>query len=196
MFATLQNNKEFERIISQFLSKHSLDILDIFLFGSTVRGKTEPNDIDFLLVFKNKEDSDLEYDLRKKLQKIFPQVTITTKTYASLFSEVFLAKQGILSEGFSLLHKKMLSECFGYTSFILFHYSLQNFTQSQRMQFQYSLYGRKKEGGMIKELSLIKFADGILLSPILNADATKKYLKYWNIQFEEFPSLFPLQLKK
>ena len=46
------------------IAKKNSEIEDIILFGSIVRCKEKPNDIDILLLFKNKIDKEIEYDVR------------------------------------------------------------------------------------------------------------------------------------
>jgi predicted nucleotidyltransferase len=200
MLGRLLKNKKFNCKIRYFYKQHKNEVLDIILFGSTVKGKKKPEDIDILLLFKDKENLDAEYKLRRMLQEeeiigVKSKVQITTKTYASFISRNFKAKEGILAEGYSLIHKESIAKMFGYINFILFRFTLKGFTQSRRMQFHYSLHGRKNEGGMMKELKLIRFADGVLLSPVVFAEKTKEYLKYWKIEFDENPMLIPERMK-
>jgi len=195
MFQKLLKNKIFISKIKNFYKENKKEVLDIILFGSTVRGKEKPNDIDLLILFRNKEDLDVSYKLKKNLDILSLNINIIIKTYDSLFAENFIARESFLSEGYSLLKKRFVAELLGYSSFILFKYELTGFNQSQRMRFQYSLYGRNKSLGMLKELSLIKFSDSILLSPVENSERTKDYLNQWNIKFTDIPILLPSRLR-
>src|SRR3989344_3115304 len=195
MFQKLLKNKIFISKIKNFYKENKKEVLDIILFGSTVRGKEKPNDIDLVILFRNKEDLDVSYKLKKNLDILSLNINIIIKTYDSLFAENFIARESFLSEGYSLLKKRFVAELLGYSSFILFKYELTGFNQSQRMRFQYSLYGRNKSLGMLKELSLIKFSDSILLSPVENSERTKDYLNQWNIKFTDIPILLPSRLR-
>lgn len=194
MFQELLKNKKFQSIIAKFYKENRQEILDIVLFGSAAKGKDSPKDIDLLLLLKNKEDIELAYALKKSLAELMMDFSITTKTYSSLMMPGFLAREAFLSEGFSLISGKKIAGCLGYKNFILFKYSLKGFSNSQRMRFQYSLHGRDKRKGMLKELSLIKFSDQILLSPTENSELAKEYLLSWRIIFEEIPILIPSRL--
>jgi len=70
MLKELLKNKEFSRIIEKYLEKEN--ILDIVLFGSSVKGKDEPNDIDILVLYSKEEKDihDTAYLMRKELEKI------------------------------------------------------------------------------------------------------------------------------
>ncbi len=194
MFQELLKNKKFKNLINNFYVKHKTKIFDLIIFGSTVKGKEKPEDLDLLMLFKNKEDLETSYLLKKILEPLNLKTNITTKTYDSLLSKTFLAKEAFLSEGYSLVHNEFVSKNLGYTSFMMFKYELKKFNQSQRMRFHYSLHGRNKYTGMIKKLNLIKFSDTIILSPVTNTENTREYLKYWKINFQEIPVLIPSRI--
>lgn len=194
MFQELLKSKKFKSIIIDFYKENKQEILDIVLFGSATRGKESPNDIDLLILFRNKEDLELAYQLKKCLAGFMVEFNITTKTYHSLMMPGFLAKESFISEGFSIIRDQQIAEGLGYQNFMLFKYHLKGFSQSQRMRFQYSLHGRNKREGMIKELSMVKFSDQILLSPLENSERAKEYLESWKIEFEEIPILIPSRL--
>src|SRR3989344_1983431 len=190
----LKNTKlKFE--IIKFYKKNKDIILDIIIFGSFIKGKENPKDIDILILYKNKKDIEKSYELKKLLKKF--NVEIVDKSYLELFDESFKAREGILSEGYSIVNKKSLSEGFGYSSLILFKYELKGFNKSNRMRFYYGLSGRgKNDKGIIDDLSLIKFSDTILLCPVENAEKMKEFLNYWKIKYIEFPIMIPSRIKQ
>jgi len=196
MSKELLKNIRFKSEIKDFFEKNKEDILDIILFGSSVRGKEKPKDIDILMLYKDKKDIDISYELKKRLKTKGYNAEITDKTYKELFEETFKARESILSEGYSLVYDKFLSEGLGYMNLILFKYELKGFNKSDRMRFYYSLYGRTKEQkGILKELNAVKFSETILLCPAEIADKIKEYLENWKIKFIEFPILIPSRLK-
>jgi len=194
MLKGLLKNTRFKSRINEFFNKNKGQILDIVLFGSVVKGKENPKDIDILVIYKDKKNIDLSYELEKELKKSY-SVEITDKTYKELFSESFKARESILSEGYSLVYNQFLSEGLGYMKFVLFRYELRGFSKSDRMRFYYSLYGRGDQKGMLKEIGAVKFSDTILLCPVENSERMKEYLSGWGINFIEFPILIPSRLK-
>lgn len=194
MSLELLKNKELNSRINKFYKKHKTDILDIVLFGSSARGKQKPNDLDILLLFKEKENLDISYGLKKELEFLGIPIQIISKTYFSLQDNNFKAKEAYLSEGISLIKKQPIAESFGYSNFILFKYQLTDFSQSKRMQFQYALYGRDKHSGIMQKLKLTKFADGAILSPLESADEVIIFLNSWNIKYNSHPLLIPTRL--
>lgn len=196
MSTRLLKDTKFKSIAKKFFKKNKESLLDIIFFGSAVKGKEKPGDIDILLLFKDRKDIDVSYHLKKELQKAGFNAEITDKSYAELFDNAFIAKEAILSESYSLIYEQFIADGLGYLNFILFKYELTGFNKSQRMRFYYSLYGRSKDQqGTLKTLNVIKFSDSVFLCPVENAEKMKEYLLFWSIKFNEFPILLPSRLK-
>ncbi len=175
-------------------SNNKSKIVDIILFGSFVKGKESPKDMDILLVFKNKKNLELAHNFRKSLEKkINLQVGITCKVYNGLFERNFTAREAILTEGYSLINKIGFSEGLGYKNVILFIYKLKGKNNSERMRFYYSLYGRNSEG-ILKILNAKKYAETLILCPVENQEKMRNYLENWKIEFREIPLLIPSRL--
>lgn len=196
MSERLLKDTKFKSEIKDFFDKNTTDILDIILFGSSIKGKEKPKDIDLLILYKDKKNIDLSYELKKRIENKGYNMEIIDKTYKELFEEPFKAREAILSEGYSIVYERFLSEGLGYMAFHLFKYELKGFNESNRMRFYYSLYGRDKDqGGILKELKLIKFSDSILFCPTENTEKLKEYFENWKIKFLEFPMMIPSRLK-
>lgn len=191
MLKELLKNKKFLKIIKEALKKP--EILDIILFGSYVKGKEKPNDIDLLILYspKTKDIIEINYKIRKELEKVSKNIEVIGKFYSELFSSEFLARESILSEGFSLSNQKFLSECFGYKNLILFKYYLKEMNKSERMRFYYSLYGRGNEKGLLEKNQSYKFSETVILAPLENSEVIKDFLEKWKIEYIEFPILIP-----
>lgn len=193
MSSPLFKDTKFKSEAKFFFKENKEEILDIILFGSSVRNKEKPNDIDILILFKDKKNVDISYEFKKRLQKAGYNADVTDKTYIDLLDGSFKASEGILSEGYSLINNKFLSEGFGYANLTLFKYQLNGLTKSQRMMFYYSLYGRGQKG-MLEELGAIKFSDSILFCNVKNTEQMREYLRGWKIDFLDFPVLIPLRM--
>ena len=195
MLKKLLKNTKFKYSVKEFFNENKDELLDIILFGSSIRGKERPSDIDVLMLYKDKKNIDLSYEFRKKIEKIGYTLEITDKTYKELFEDSFTARESFLSEGYSLVYDKFLHEGLGYISFILFKYELKGFSKSNRMRFYYSLYGRNGQKGILNEINAIKFSDSVLLCPLQNSEMMKEYLNNWKINFVEFPIIIPGRLR-
>ncbi len=185
----------FEKELRRIHHKKKASILDVILFGSTVTGKKQPGDTDIFLLMKEEPDLSLASVIRKAGEEYGLTVNVLVKTYDELLSHDFLARESFLSQGYSIIKKEFISTLLNYSSFTLFKYNLKNLSKSKRMLFYYSLYGRnKKEDGMLKKLSAIKFSDNLLLVPLSNVDEAQNYLAYWNLTFMEMPLLIPRRI--
>ena len=73
-------------------------IKDIILFGSSLRGKLEPEDIDILILFNKKINKDIEYEFKKQASKIIENISLISKTEDTLYDPSFSAREGRMSE--------------------------------------------------------------------------------------------------
>ena len=95
-------------------------ISDIILFGSVMRGKKYPNDIDILLVFKGGINKDVEYEITQAASVVNDKVSITSVAEESLKKPTFPAREGYLFEGYSLINKGPVVRQYGFAAFGLF----------------------------------------------------------------------------
>ena len=191
MLKELLKNRELLSSLRTFVKKCRKEVLDVIIFGSVSRGKRKPADIDILLLFKEKEDRELEYILRKDLEKTTGlKIQITTRTYDNLFSAGFLPREFILSEGYSIKLKVSLSKAFGYKSYILFNYKLRKFSPTKRTRFHYALYGRLRSKGIMHELGGVKISTAVLI-PTENSERFSDFMNLWEVDFKKTPILIP-----
>ena len=191
MSIQLLKNTNFLSKTKKFYEKNKEEVLDIILFGSAIKGKEKPADVDILMLYKSKVNLDISYELKKELS-FLGEIEIISKTYSQLFDSSISAREAVLSEGYSLIHKKFLHEGLGYSSFMLFKYRLEGMSKSRRMQFYYSLYGRTGKG-MLEELKSYKFSENTILAPMTESEKMKEYLEKW-VRFVEMPILMPSRL--
>jgi len=159
-------------------------IFDIILYGSAVKGKLEPRDIDILIILENEDldKRDLSYEFKNILKEKIKEVDIKTIKLSEFFDSKFLARQGVLIEGYSLVDKVSLSGKFGFDGFTLFTYDLKNLDHNKKTQFVYALLGRKGQG-LIKKLNAVKLSRGAFLIPIENSNIFEDFLDNWKINY-------------
>lgn len=164
------------------------NIFDIILYGSSTKGEEEPRDIDILLIFEKKslrERAELGQKLKEKLKNNkIKNIDIKTINLKEIFQKEFLARQGILSEGYSLINKENLSERIGFKGKMLFSYNLKNLNHNEKTKFTYALSGRNSRG-MLKKLKGKFVGRGAVLIPIENSIKFKKFLDEWNINYKQ-----------
>lgn len=183
----LKNN--LKRII-----KENDGIRDIILFGSANRGKENPNDIDILVLFKEKVNKEVEYSVRKKLERYFKGVSISSKTQMGLIEKSFDAREGILFEGRSLISGEYIAENYGFKSFGGFKYGFSGWNNLKKTRFYYALNGRNGGEGIAVKLKCIKISDSFILAPLPNIEKFRDFLESWEIKYKYIPILIPFRL--
>ena len=139
---------------SKILKKNK-EIFDILLYGSGAKGKRKINDVDIIFIFKNQsleKRLEITQKFKKKVSKI-KNLDIKSINLIELFDKTFLARQGILVEGISLINKKPFSKRMGFEGFGLFTYGIKNLTNTQKVKLTFALNGRRGEEGMLKKLN-------------------------------------------
>lgn len=169
----------------KFVKKH--EIFDIVLYGSSVKGKLEPNDMDILVIFENfsiKERTDLTQELKNILKKC-GKPDIKSINLSELFSKDFLARQGLLIEGYSLVHEKKFAELLGFRGFAIFNYNLKKMNKNEKTKFIYALIGRRKETGILKKIEAIPLGKGVVKVPVENSIMFQEFLEKWKIDYTQ-----------
>ena len=161
-------------------------IFDIIIYGSSVKGKLDSNDLDILIIFEDnplKERLEIIQDFKTHL-KSDKKLDIKTINLRELFQKEFLAKQGVIIEGYSLLHNQQFSETLGFKGYSLFTYSLRNLDHNKKTKFTYALIGRRGEKGILKQIDAISLGKGAFKIPIKNSIIFEDFLKNWNINYK------------
>jgi len=164
------------------------NIFDIIIFGSLVKGKLSPRDIDILVIFLQgtlKERLDIIQEIKSRLKaKIDSNIDIKQALLKDLFSPEFLARTGILLEGFSIFNNKKFCQTLGFESFTLFWYNLNGLTHSQKVKFDYILAGRNQKG-IIELLNGKRLANGVIKIQIENSLEFEEILKNNKINYSK-----------
>ena len=169
-------------------------ILDIIIIGSYLKDKKNPNDLDIIVIFTEKNYEKAEKILPKlkdEIASIENNVEIHLElSYADkLFTEEIF--QAIIHEGFSLKHNKRIADLIGFSSKSLFTFSLNNLTKSKKVQFSYALYGRKKDGLIYQEKGEY-LGKGSFIVPTPKEELFKELLNKWDIKYIMFGTKFSL----
>ncbi len=165
------------------------EIFDIILYGSYIKGKRKPNDIDILIIFK---ETPLKTQLEKVQEfknKIISKINedkldIKSINLKDLFDKTILSRQGVLTEGFSLIDNHPFSKKLGFTGKSLISYNLSNLSNSNKTKFLFSLSGRRNEKGLIEKFNMKKLGKSVLLCPIEKTELIREFLEKWEVKFE------------
>lgn len=177
-------------------AKQHPTIEDIILFGSFVRGKAKPQDIDVLLIFKTGVDKEIEYTIRKALEKFYPNVSLLAKTTRTILDRAFDARESILFEGISLLDGVPYCSKFGFSARGMFRYDFKNWSSLQRTKFYHAFNGRRSTKGIVDRTQSIKLSDKVVLVPVENIELFKEFLESWGLEYRYIPLLLPKRLDR
>lgn len=166
--------------------KENKSVCDILIYGSFVKGKGDFNDIDLMLIFDDiplKDRLQNAQNLKNILKKEIKNVDVKTMNFKDFLDESFLARQGLLVEGKSLIKNKALSELLGFKGYSLFTYSLKNLDHNKKTQFTYALSGRNSEG-LLKLLKGLSLGRGVVQMPIENSIEFEHFLQRWGVNYK------------
>lgn len=163
-------------------------IFDIIVFGSFVKGKMFPRDIDIMVVFLEgslRERLDIIQDIKNKVKrKIDINLDMQQCLLKDLFSTEFLARTGILLEGFSIFHNKKFCQILGFDSYTIFWYNLKGLSHTQKIKFNYILAGRNQKG-VIELLNGTRLTSGVIKIPIEHSLEFEEILKRNKINYNK-----------
>ena len=177
-----------EKLRKCLISEKRETIFDIILFGSLVKGNQAPRDIDVLVIFLHgtlKERLDIIQEIKNKLKtKIDANIDIKQALLKDIFSPEFLARTGILLEGYSITHNKKFCKILGFSSCTLFWYNLKDLSHIQKVKFNYILAGRNQKG-IIKILQGERLASGAVKIPIEHSIEFEEVLKKNKVNYNK-----------
>jgi|SRR3989344_1160205 len=150
---------------------------DIIIFGSLIREKSNPKDIDIALLVNQKNEFEIDR-IKEEINKIIPDLNIDASAVISikeLYHPIWIS---IIKEGFSISKGKFFSDIYGIKATKLYKYSIKKLTPVQKVQFDRGL------GVLIKKLEGIKLVRTIALIPLEKSEQFEEFLKTWGIEFE------------
>lgn len=187
---------QLSKISRLFYKRYKEDVNDIILFGSIMKGKQIPTDIDVLILFRKEINKEIEYDYKKQASKIFTNLSLISKTEDSLKEAYFSAREAILFEGYSLIRKKFIACESGFDSLGIFIYQTKQLSNVEKTKFYYAINGRRGSKGILDSLNAIKLSDNIIAVPLQEIEETKDFFASWKIEYTYTPSLIPSRLAK
>lgn len=174
----LWNLQKFKENCRHLLKNKKIE--DIIIFGSAVKGKERPKDIDLCLIGEE-ITNDLIQEIEKKLQNSI-EMHITKSKYKDLFEDIILWKT-LLHEGFSIKKQQYIAELFEMKSFFLFIYKLQNLSITKKQIFSHALRGTKTNEGILKLCQGEKIGRNVVLVPEEKEEEMRAFLETWNVEY-------------
>ena len=146
------------------------EILDIILFGSAIKGKISPNDID-IAVITNKENLSI------------PNFHVSIIKPIDFFRNPPSLINTLLREGYSIKNNMPFSRMFKFDNQVLFTYNLSSLNNNSKVKIVNILRGKNKSLGLVKEEMGKWLGNGVFLVPITSAHLFEKFLINFKVPF-------------
>lgn len=133
----LESKKRLKKILAD------KEVYDVLIFGSAIKGKALPRDIDVCLITHKKIDTLIEQGISG--------MHISVMKPEEFFTEQPSLAHTLLREGYSLRKGGFLAEGLRFESKVIFIYHLKNKTNTEKVKIVTFLRGKGKEEGIVKE---------------------------------------------
>ncbi|MFA4953268.1 MAG: nucleotidyltransferase domain-containing protein [Candidatus Pacearchaeota archaeon] len=130
------------------------EILDIIVFGSTIKGKSLPRDIDIAIITE------------KDISIPIPEFHVSIIKPKDFFVNIPSLINTLLREGYSLKHDKYLAETYKFSNKVLFTYQLTNLNSSRKVKIVNFLRGKNNQTGLVKQNQGEWLANQVFVVPI------------------------------
>jgi len=170
--------------------KRDKTLFDAILFGSAVKGRYKPRDVDIILIHTSgslAERLDKLQAVKEKIRAALEGVELDAHTVLlhQLFEPAFFARSGVFLEGISLLDGKPLSHKMGFKAYSLFTYTLEKLSHTKKVTFNYLLAGRGTLKGIIAECHGERLVSGAVKIPIEKSIEFEDVLKMHKINYKK-----------
>jgi len=143
-------------LIKNKIGRHlkNKDILDIVIFGSAVKGKSLPKDIDIAIISET----------GAHIEVLGTHVSILKPV--DFFKNPPSLVHTLLREGYSLRNNKYLSETYKFLNKTLFVYNLAGLTATTKVKVVNALRGKNSDKGLVKESNGEWLAKQVFIVPV------------------------------
>ena len=168
------NSKLLSQIKSdlKFLLKNP-EIIDIILFGSALKGKANPKDIDIALISENQKIYDIEG---------FHTSIINPKEFVQKPSSLITT---IIQEGYSLKNNNYFAELLRFKTKMMYIYKLNNLENSKKVKIVRILRGNNQEKGMVSKYEGEWLSNQVFLIPPESDYVFQEFFVKNNINFKK-----------
>jgi len=146
-------------------------ILDVIIFGSYIKGKVIPEDIDIVIITSERIEFEKE------------GYHISLLSFEDIFSKHHTLFNTLLREGYSLKYNKNFSELYSFKNKSLFNYGLSGLTNSNKVKVVNLLRGNRNQEGYIKEKKCEWVANNVFICPIESDNFFDKLFLNFNIKY-------------
>jgi len=177
----LTNLKEYSKLKNKWNKDWKKQIIDIILFGSFVKGKIAPNDIDICLIFRE----EINLSIVKQIEMLLGEkYHVSMLTADNFFGEVHSLSRTIFLEGISLISKKRIAESYGLEPKLLYTYDLYSEPASKKVRFVYLLRGRNNQEGLVIKWKGEFISNNAFLVPIDKDKEVQSVFEVWKVRYK------------
>jgi len=149
--------------------KKTEGVQEIVLFGSAVKGKTRPRDIDVMVI--------AEKPIRLNLPSKYHAVQMS---YEQLLKHTLF--RTLLFEG-KLLDGVAFSSKFGMCPKVIYWYDLKKLKRIDKSRFSHALFGRSGDGLLTKAKGT-RMGNGTIMTPVDKDNEIMQFFLDWKISFK------------
>ena len=171
------------QILSKRVCKSERSVFDIVLFGSSIKEKRRPEDVDICIILSQ----DLKQPEIKRISDSLRGYHVEHLLLSELYTEPLW--QTIIHEGLSLTHNKPLHEILGFSSQLLFTYNLERLSPVRKSVFSHALFGRSGTEGVLKEAKGKALGRGCILVPVETSEKIREFLDTWGVDYSVMKAL-------
>lgn len=169
--------------LSRKVCKAEKSVFDVVLFGSSIKEKYRPGDIDICIIFRQ----EMEERKRERIAEVFKGCHVEHLFLHELYKEPLW--QTLIHEGFSLVKNKFVHEIFGFDSQIIFRYDLKKLDSVKKSMFSHALVGRDGEGGVLRQTKGIVLGKGCVMIPAEASEKIREFLETWGVEYSVMKAL-------
>mgnify|MGYP001573734280 CR=1 FL=1 len=149
------------------------EIIDIVLFGSAIKGKAMPRDIDIAIISKE--------NINVKIENFH----ISTLKPIDFFLDVPSLVNTLLREGYSIKKDAPFAELFRFKPKVMFVYSLKGLSASEKVKAVNFLRGKNKSKGIVEENNGEWLANQVFIMPVEPEHILSQFLINSKIKFKK-----------
>ncbi|MEK6937526.1 MAG: nucleotidyltransferase domain-containing protein [Nanoarchaeota archaeon] len=175
-----KDSKKFSQLKHNWKSRWKDELIDILIFGSAVKGKLSPNDIDICLIFKDQPNLRLVKEVESLLGEKYHVSFLNAENF---FQEVHSLSKTIFFEGASIITGKKLPEAYGLVPKLLYAYDLSPEAPSKKVRFVYLLRGRNGSEGLVKKFGGGFVSNSAFFIPLEKDKEMQEVLDQWKVKY-------------
>ena len=152
------------------------DVLeDIIFFGSFVKEKAAPKDVDIALLMSKKDEKKIELITKEISAIISARIDFTIISISEIYSSVWIS---LLKEGYSVKNEEYIANVYDIKPIILYKYSIKSLNPVEKVQFDRGL------NQVLKETDGKRLVRTVVLMPLQKSEEFEAFLRTWEIEYE------------